>query len=744
MIRQPRGILVAGVVLLAIGATLGIASADATWPREIVTDKGTLTIYQPQPEKFDGNSLKGRAAASFGSKGGPADPTFGVFWFTGRVDTDRDTGTSMLRDIVVTEVRWPDSKDEEQRRVAEFITGLMPKTGVPISLERLKASLATAEMEQKSAEGFKNDPPKIIVMEELAELLLYDGAPRSIPIPDSEFEHVANSAFAVVKDRRSGDCFMSGGKLWYSAKDPLGPWAPIEAPPADVAKLFPPDTSSVPAPKKPPKIVVATEPTELIATDGPPSWQPIGKAELMYIANTETPVVREVKTGSVFVLISGRWYRAATLAGPWDVVRPDSLPAAFKDIPPASSLGAVRVSVAGTPEAEDAMLDAHVPQTAAIERDKAKLEVRYDGEPQLKAIAGTGVEYAVNTSSQVLRIGGKYYACDEAVWFVSAQATGPWAVADSVPAAEIEKIPPSEPVYNVTNVTIYESTPQVVYVGYTPGYMWSYPWYGCPIYGTGWYYPPYWGAAYYPRPVTYGVHVSYNPYTGWGMGYSYSSGFMTVGVHFGGGYGGYYRPGYPPGGYYRPPCYYPPGGYRPPHYAPGHGPGSARPTPYAGGGGRPSAGQLPAGNNLYKNSGNRDRVAPSTMQRDAGLQKADRVAKGPNNVYAGSNGQVHRQTSQGWQSRDQGQWKPSSPSAPANRPAQPANRPSQPGGPSRPPQPANRPSQPGAASRPSSSAPSNLNRDYQARQNGANRSAPSRSPSSAGAAPRGGGGGRRR
>lgn len=293
--------------------------------------------------------------------------------------------------------------------------------------------------------------------------------------------------------------------------------------------------------------------------------------------------------------------------------------------------------------------------------------------------------------------------------------------------------------YNVTNITIYESTPSVVYVGYTPGYMWSYPYYGCPVYGTGWYYPPYWGAAYYPRPVTYGVHVSYNPYTGWGMGFSYSSGFMTAGVRFGGGYGGYYRPGYPPGGYYRPPCYYPPGGYRPPHYAPGHGPGSPRPTPYAGGGGRASAqpaggagrssaGQMPASNNLYKNSGNRDRVAPSTMQPDAGLQKADRVAKGPNNVYAGSSGQVHRQTSQGWQSRDQGQWKSPSPSTPSTRPSQPSA--------------ANRPSQPSAASRPPSSAPSNLNRDYQARQNGANRSAQSRPTSSAGGgASRGGGGG---
>ena len=99
------------VVLAAIGLSLvlsfGTASAaDKTWPREMSTDKGILTIYQPQPEKFTNNLLQGRAAISLVPKGKTA-PVFGVFWFSGRVDTDRDAGTAMLRDITVTESRWP-------------------------------------------------------------------------------------------------------------------------------------------------------------------------------------------------------------------------------------------------------------------------------------------------------------------------------------------------------------------------------------------------------------------------------------------------------------------------------------------------------------------------------------------------------------------------------------------------------------------------------------------------------------
>ena len=638
-----------------------LSAADPTWPREVTTQKGIITVYQPQPESFSGNALTGRAALSMTTKSA-TEPVFGVMWFRCRVDTDRDAGSATLRDFVITNVRWPESKEDQEREMAEFLTSLWSKTVLPISLDRLKASLSTAEKEQESLEGIKNDPPKFIVVHETAELLQFDGKPRAFDIPNTQFEHFVNTPFAVVRDKRTGACYLAGGKFWYTAKDPTGPWTHTSTPPADVVKLVPADKSPATASSKPPRIVVATEPSELISTNGAPQWQPIGKGELLYIQNTETPVVREVASGQIYVLASGRWFRGKSLDGPWTFIRPDKLPGSFQNIPPESDLGSTRVSVAGTEEAEEAVLDAQVPQTAAINRSTAKLEVKYDGDPEFKKIDGTKVAYAVNTSSQVLRIDGKYYACDDGVWFLSSSATGPWKVADDIPDEEIQKIPPSEPVYNVTHVTVYESTPQVVYVGYTPGYMWSYPYYGVPIYGTGWYYPPYWGPGiYYPRPCAWGFHVSYSPWTGWGFGFSYSTGFMSIGVSFGGGYGGYYRPGYW-GGYYRPP-YYPPGGYRPPGYRPPNRPGypgggyRPRPTPYNGRGNQ--AATRPANNNLYQNRGNRDRVAPTSMQRDAGRQKADRVAKGPNNVYGDRNGNVHRQTPSGWQSRDQGSWKSS-------------------------------------------------------------------------------------
>src|SRR5215831_15534297 len=163
------------IVLAAIGVVFLVSTAradDSTWPRELNTDKGVLTIYQPQPEKFENNVLSGRAAVSLVPKG-KTTPVFGVFWFTGRVDTDRDKGTATIRDISVTNVRWPESSKEKEDEAKVFLTSLMPKKEIPISLDRLKASLATAELEQKSVAGLKSDPPKIVVSQEVSELLLY-------------------------------------------------------------------------------------------------------------------------------------------------------------------------------------------------------------------------------------------------------------------------------------------------------------------------------------------------------------------------------------------------------------------------------------------------------------------------------------------------------------------------------------------------------------------------------------------
>lgn len=623
------------------------------WPQEVTSNGATITVYQPQPESLSGNTLTGRSAMSVALKD-QDEPIFGVFWFSAQIDTNRDAGTVLVRNAKVTQVRWPDSNDAQQQRFTSLVEGAIPQAGFDISLDQLSASLAHAKVEQRSLENLKNEPPVILFRQSLAVLLSYDGEPRFKPIDGSDYERVLNTPMAVARNKKSKVCYLSSGALWYSAKSPLGPWEITNSPPADLVKMLPKADSADVAPATPPAIVVATKATELVVSQGKPRWTALSDGEVLYVENTETPWLRDLPTGNMYLLLSGRWFRAKSSEGPWTFVPADQLPSGFADIPPASDIGGLRSSVAGTEEAKNAVLDAQIPQTAAIKKSEASLTVEYGGKPKFEKIAGTNVAYAVNTDAQVLLIDKHYYAVDSGVWFEAAAATGPWKVADKVPEDEIAQIPPSSPVYNTTYVQIYQSTPDIVYVGYTPGYLWSFPYYGVPVYGTGWYYPPYWGRYYYPRPPTWGFHVGYNPWTGWSYGVTWSAGFFSVGASWGAGYP-LYRPccgGWYGGGYRRSPVII-------------------------------NTGNINIGNTV--NIGNRTNIGnhinntsinnfknqhgniyqrPENRQRnaDAGtvrknLQQARPASNKKNNVYAGNNGEVARRNGDAWQSRDDGQWK---------------------------------------------------------------------------------------
>ncbi len=394
-------VLLAGLVLASTPVL-----AQLEWPQEIDAPEGTIVVYQPQPESLSGNTLKSRAAVSLEFKDQDA-PVFGAMWFSATLDTDRDDGIALVRNVKVERVAWPDSKDAAEQRFTAIVEGSVPETGFEISMERLSSSLETAEVVQKSLENLNTDPPRIVFRPELAVLLLFDGKPQFSEIEGSPYERAMNVPMAVVCKKGGKACWLSSGTFWYQAKSALGPWAVSSSPPADLVKMMPePDTSAA-APSSPPAVVVATEPTELISTDGEPDWVSLTGGELLYVQNTESPWLRELATGNMYLLLSGRWFRAKTNDGPWVFVRPDELPASFASIPPASDIGGLRSSVAGTAEADDAMRDAAIPQTAAIKRSEASLTVEYDGKPKFEKIKGTDVSYAVNTGAQVLEVGGQ-------------------------------------------------------------------------------------------------------------------------------------------------------------------------------------------------------------------------------------------------------------------------------------------------------------------------------------------------
>jgi hypothetical protein len=542
-------------LLLILKAVTLTAQEDNAWPRSIETPKGSIVIYQPQPESFTGNKITGRFAVSYTEKGG--EPLFGAVWADAKVSTDRDDRSATLESIKITNVKFP--ADEDSSRLAKLRTLLeteIPKWNLEISLDQLAASLEMTEQEKSLAEGMKNDPPKIIYETRPSLLVVIDGDPKVQKDSKLGMDRVVNTPFPLVKNT-DGKFYLYIQPRWFSAATATGEFAYVKSPPKSVAALESKLKST--DPDQPaadndtiPAIVTATTPTELIQSRGVAKFNPIQGTNLLYMANSDNDIFMDITSQHYFVLLSGRWYNAANLKGPWTYIASDKLPADFKNIPEGSDKDNVLSSVAGTDAAKEALADAQVPQTAKVDRKKATTTVTYDGTPKFEKIEGTDLEHAVNTSSTVLKSGSKYYAVDNGVWFESTKATGPWKPATSRPA-DVEKIPPSNPTYNVKYVYIYETTPEYIYMGYTPGYVGCYPYGPTVVYGTGYYYAPWYGAYYYPRPVTWGFSMHYNPWTGWSMGVGFSTGGFHMSFYGGGGYWGppMYRPPYrPPYGHY--------------------------------------------------------------------------------------------------------------------------------------------------------------------------------------------------
>ena len=658
-----RSAILIGCGLALLGVARGLAAdKDPGWPRAMTVPEGKIVIYQPQAESLDGNVLKGRAAVSITLKG-QTTPIFGAIWFESQVQIDRDARTVQILNTKVPRVRIADAGSDQQAGVSSIVARGVEGLQMTISYDLLLTSLDAAAAERRSAEGLRHEPPKILFETSPAVLVVLDGDPQLRPIPGTGLMKVVNTPFFIALEPTSRTYWLYGGTRWFTASDVVkGQWTLGVDPPADVTRAWKAEQESIQAKNakresaaddRIPRIIVSTEPTELIMADGEPEFTPLPGNELLAMSNTEDDLFMDIGTQDYYVLLSGRWFRGKSLHGPWEFVQSDRLPKAFAQIPEDSAKGDVLTFVAGTQQAQEAVMDAEIPQTAAVKRSEAKVTVTYDGQPRFEPIPQTAIDWAVNTDKTVLRIGGRYYCCDQAVWFVADGVNGPWVVCDRVPG-EVQAIPPESPCYNVKYVYVYDSTPDVVYVGYTPGYLGCYPCYGTIIYGTGWHYPCYVGPAFcYSRPWTWGFHANYNPWTGWCFGMSWSPGWASFGIGFG-HFGGWWGP-----------C-----GYSWRHHDNwfNHPVVINRPIDMHMGGTR-LGGRVAVGpgarlrqNDLYRFGETRGRVADAGAMRSFGRPESGlrTVRNQPNNVLADREGNVLQRDNRGkWLQREQGQWRSS-------------------------------------------------------------------------------------
>jgi hypothetical protein len=546
-------------------------NVDWDWPRKADFGDQKMLMYQPQLEGWHDDEIQLYAALSVESKDKKIN--YGVVWFTARTEIDKVNRRVTLDNFQLTKLTFPALESRESEYEA-FLKAKLPGKSRVIALDRLETALAALSTEKTEVKGLKvkNDPPKVIFTTKPALLVVIDGPVKFRDVGGTALQKVLNSQAFILLNSTAGKYYLNVMDGWLEAPALEGPWSYVSKIPGDMKEITnliqerqqektkagsaPPSLKKAQNEGKIPAIYVSLTPAELLISDGTPQFTAITEAKLDYVKNTTANIFRDPETFDYYILLAGRWFRSKSLEnGPWEFVAGQDLPPGFAKIPENNPKAGVLASIPGTSPAQEAMIANSIPQTAEITRNEAHCEVKYDGAPEFKDIEGTALQYAVNTATPVIRVtDSEYYAVENAVWFVSASANGPWSVATSVPA-EIYTIPPNSPLHYVTYVKVYRSTPEVVYVGYTPGY------YGTVVssitttvvYGTGYYYPPYIGGYWYGAPYTYGVGVA----TTWTSGTGWS---LTIGVGYTYGYP-YYYPWWGPWGYYGPCCWGPAWGY---------------------------------------------------------------------------------------------------------------------------------------------------------------------------------------
>jgi len=532
--------LLTGSLALVLATGASAFAQDPGWPRKLQKPGGTVIAYQPQVDEWkDHTNITWRQAFQMTPTG--AKQVIGAATFTGTTNVDTEKHTVVIFGIKAIDTYFPSLDQATSARMDPLFKTFVPEV-VNISLERVVAYLPKPQSVQTV--NLKNDPPSIFVNYSPAVLLAVDGEPVLVAIKDTKLKFVINTQWPLFLDTSKSQYYLLVGPRWLTAADLHGPWSAATQLPqdmdrlpndpqwVDLKKVIPLSAQST-APL--PRVFYSSVPAEVILFNGRPIYAKILQTQLLYATNTDSPFFLYTPTNEYYYLAAGRWFRSKDLQGKWTFASMD-LPEDFAKIPLSSPASAVLSSVPGTEEAKDAVLIAQIPTVMEIDPKSAaaQAKVSYSGDPKFAPIEGTSLYYATNTPDKVIKVADVYYLCLQGVWFMSPNSQGPWRTASSIPK-EVYTIPPSSPVYNVTYVTQTTTSSGNVQSSYTAGYMGAFV-VGVALgavvaNGTGYYYPPYiyhppYGyPVYRPYPVPYGgsyyntangsygaYHTTYTPY----------------------------------------------------------------------------------------------------------------------------------------------------------------------------------------------------------------------------------------
>lgn len=295
-----------------------------------------------------------------------------------------------IRNLDVTKIAYQGASEKVKKSLEHILNTHLKKVNMDLSLDRFVAMLQVVKKKQREEHKLNNEVPQIIFSSQPSVLVEIEGIPVYRDL-GGNIAQVANSRFLIAQDKNNQKYYLQCAGRWFAAEQISGPWTIAGKVPGKVSALTNKNDllSGKGALDKVPKVFVSTKPTVLVQSEGTPEMVKIYNTDLSYIKNSENDFFRDDKNMKFYVLASGRWFSADSKTGPWIFVPSNKLPDDFREIPASSFKAHVLAAVAGTQEANDAVLESYIPHTSVMNRGKVKLNIIYDGEPEFKTISGT-------------------------------------------------------------------------------------------------------------------------------------------------------------------------------------------------------------------------------------------------------------------------------------------------------------------------------------------------------------------
>jgi hypothetical protein len=452
-----------GTAIAPLSAAPASPAADI-WPLTVTAGGGTIVLWEPQIRSWqDYTHMTGIAAVAVTPPGATA-PVYGVLSFTSLATADVPSSRVALVNPKLDASQWQAPPGTDVNAITAYLLANLHVQNKPF----LPLTMALSSVPQSALPRtvpVRSNPPQILVSRVPAALVVFDGTPSFAPIAGTTLAYAVNTNWQIIRDTAARLFYIHTRAGWYDAPGTNGPFTPTVAPAAFAAIPATGPLAWVKAALHAPKpaainvqkVIVSTVPSALIGIGGEPQFANIPGTQLRYVTNTNADLFFSRDTMLWYVLIAGRWFSAQNLNGPW-IFASTHLPASFKQIPEDGPKGHVLVSVPGTTQAFYAADTMQVPRIAPVDPSTLSLTVTYDGgAPVLRPIAGTPLQYAANTTTDVVVVDAThYFACARGVWFAGGSANGPWTPATYVPEV-IYSIPESSPLYHVTFVHVYNS-----------------------------------------------------------------------------------------------------------------------------------------------------------------------------------------------------------------------------------------------------------------------------------------------